>query len=185
MSAIKETILFDAKNRKNTKALAFLSKRRNIRPANNRKSKKPQSVSQIRQKLEDFIEHSNVALFKAKAVFPFDFFPNEISIDANQVNIVFKEFFWTERVHSIAIENIMDIYIDLGPFFATIHIVDAGFVDNVVTVKYLTRKSATKARRIIQGLMIAKKEDIDVSSLEHNELVKRLEKLGGTKEIGM
>lgn len=133
-------------------------------------------------KIQNLTDNSNV-LYKASAVFPFDFFPDNISIDKNKVNIVYKEFFASEDVHSILIKNIKDIEVETSPFFATIKIVPDGFPASLIRIKYLKKKEAMKARRIIQGLMTCQKEDVDLTKIKSDSLVEKIEDLGQTREV--
>ena len=50
-----------------------------------------------------------------------------------------------------------------------------------IRIPYLRSNDAIRARNIIQGLIIAKKEGIDVSKLTHKELVEKIEDLGNVK----
>ncbi len=129
------------------------------------------------QRLDDLVKGNRV-LYKINSVFPFDFFPDKIIVDPIKINVVFKEFFSSERVHGIYIRNISDVYVDTGPFFATLKIIDQGIVENTVIVNYLKKKEALKAREIIQGLIVANRHGIDVSAIDDTDLVNKLVSLG-------
>lgn len=133
------------------------------------------------QKFEELIDQSNKVLFELKAVFPFDFFPNKIIIDLNRVNIIIKEFFFSERRHSIDFKDIGDVLVETSPFFATLKIVDEGFPEGEIKISYLKKNEAIRARQIIQGLVTCKKEEIDVTKLEDTYLLEKIEELGRIK----
>ncbi len=134
------------------------------------------------QKFYDLVRESARILFQAKSIFPFDLFPDEISIDPIKVNIVSHEFFASARVHCIYIKNISDVFVDCSPFFASLKIIDQGFTENEEIVTTLSKDNAMKARRIIQGLVVAHKQGVDVTRLEQDtDLVEKLEALGDAK----
>jgi hypothetical protein len=137
-----------------------------------------EQIKVAKQRMDNLIEGSDVVLFKAQSVFPFDFFPDHIIIDAKKVSIVIRQFFWSERVHSVMIETISDVFVDTSPFFSALKIVDKNFQQNVIEIRFLHKKEAARARRIIQGLMVAVSETLDVTHMNPEELIPRLEQLG-------
>lgn len=124
------------------------------------------------------IQNSTQTLLKIKSVKPLDFFPSEITIDINKVNISKRDYFFSRHLHTIPVENIQDVFIEMTPFFSTIKIIDKGYVENTVEVHFLRKSDAKKARRIIQGLITAFKEGIDLATLPNEGLVAKLETLG-------
>jgi hypothetical protein len=135
------------------------------------------------EELNTLVEKGTKCLYKVTAVFPFDLFPNQITVDVNQINIVIKEFFWSERRHSIHIKDIMDVFIDTSLLFSTIKIVDRGYADNGIEIKYLKTSEAIKLRRIIQGLIIAHRQQIDLANVDSENLVEKIEELGKVKDF--
>lgn len=132
------------------------------------------------QKFNSLLRDSNKILFKMSSVFPFDFFPDEITIDEYKVNIIFHEFFLSEDVHSITIDMIKDIEVEAGPLFAILKIVPDGYPGKVVEVKNLKRSDAIRARKIILGLMVMKKQGIDPIKLYGHNFTDKIELLGTT-----
>lgn len=133
-------------------------------------------------KLNDLLEKAGKILFEASAVWPFDFFPNKIIIDTHKMNIIFYEFFLSRRFHSISIKDISDIIVDTGPFFAVIKIVDAGFTENSIELRFFKKKDALKIRRLVQGLAIASKHEIDLSKVDTEALIEKIEELGSSND---
>jgi hypothetical protein len=130
----------------------------------------------LEKKLNDLVDVSDNVLFRAKAVFPFDFFPNEVTIDVNQVNILYNDLL-SQRLHSIAIKNIFDVSVNSGVLFASLQIVDVGFKgEPPIEINYLKKPDASEARQIIQGLVIASKQELDLSRLDIDK--RKLEALG-------
>jgi hypothetical protein len=78
---------------------------------------------------------------------------------------------------------IRDVDVEMGPFFAKLTILPDGYPSKPLIVKYLRRKDAYKARSVIQGLMLAKRNSIDLHKVNDNDLVGKLEMLGKTHII--
>lgn len=138
------------------------------------------SASLDRIKFDSLVRGCRTMLLKISAVFPFDLFPDELIIDECKVSIVFREFFFSADIHSINIEMIRDVDVETGPFFAKLQIVPDGFPGHPLVVRYLKKGDAYKARSIIQGLMVAKRNDIDLAKIDETDLVNKLELLGKT-----
>ena len=133
-----------------------------------------------RGKFEALVNRGSEVLFKLQSVFPFDLFPKTITIDPGKVTVKFQEFFSSGEIRSISIGSIGQIYVDTGPIFATLDIVDQVYVDESSRIKiaYLKKEEALRARRIIQGLIIARNEDIDIAKVHDGDLVRKLEQIG-------
>lgn len=136
--------------------------------------------SDMSQKLKLLTNKSSRVLLKASSVFPFDLFPDEISIDGFKVSIISHDFFMSEDIHSVPIDMIKDIELYLGPLFATLRIVPDGYPGHGLEVSYLKRADALKARRIIEGLIISRKQGIDPMELTNFEHDKQIEEIGST-----
>lgn len=140
--------------------------------------------NKTKEKLEKLIGKTNPFLFKASTVFPFDFFPNDITIEQTKVNIVFREFFFSEDIHSVLIKTIKDVEVQTSLLFATLKIVLDIYPGKPIVIKYLKKSEALCARRIILGLMTiqedvnATKENIDLSQITQEGAKKRVEELG-------
>lgn len=142
---------------------------------------KQQEIETI--KFDETVHQGSHVLYKTKAIFPFDLFPDEITVDLNQVNVVIKYFFWSERRQSILIKDIMDVLVDTIPFFASLKVIDSGFKEQPIEINFLKRNDAIKIRRLIQGLMVAHKQEIDLSKIDSHDLPEKIEELGKVTEI--
>jgi hypothetical protein len=135
-------------------------------------------LARNKRKFEDLVNNSEKILFKTKSMFPFTWFPDEMIIDPIKINVISKEFFSAERIHCIYIKNILDVFLDVGPFSSTLRIVDQSFTENTVVVAALKKQDAYKARKIIQGLIVAHQQEIDVTGIDDEDLTEKLERLG-------
>ena len=115
--------------------------------------------------------------------FPFDFFPNTINIEEGRVTVIIRTFFLSSQVHSVDIKDISNVFINTAPFFAELVIFSKTFQANEVRIRYLRKKEAVFARRIIEGLRLFKEKQIDTSHFSREELILKLEKLSTTKIV--
>lgn len=133
--------------------------------------------------LADMLSHSNQVLFHAKAVFPFDFFPNELIVDLSKATFVEREFFGTGSTNSVYIKDIANVGIETGPFLSTFRIVDVSYNTDKHVIHFLRKKDAQKAQEIVQGLVTASKENFDLTKLKPEEVVPFICKISGMQRI--
>lgn len=131
------------------------------------------------KKLHKIVSRSNEVLATATAVFPFDFFPDSVTLDRTKVTITKRSFFWSAEVISIRIEDILNISSGVGPFFGSITIASRVMSsEDHFTIDYFWRKDAIRLKHIIQGYVIAHHNDIKVSHLSKKEMIATLSELG-------
>lgn len=130
------------------------------------------------EKLEQTLEGSHNTLYKCKSVFPFDFFPDELIIDENKIDVRHGLFFMSTQTTSIPYENIVKATTTTGLLFATLQIEMEIFVQQPQPIKYLWRNQALKARRIINGLVSAYKQGIDFRKLDMTHATDEYEEIG-------
>lgn len=132
------------------------------------------------QKIHTLVAQTNKILFKSSTVFPFTMIPKEIIIDEIKVSILNRTFLGSGKVQSITISDILDVQIETSLIFSLIRILTRNSPDNPIEIPYMWRKDAMKARRIIQGLLILSKKNIDYSDIRVSDLLKMVEVLGKT-----
>jgi hypothetical protein len=137
---------------------------------------------QARQTMENIIGKAPRVLFRCSAVFPFDFFPDELSIEETRINIIEREFWATAEIKAVGISEITEVAVSTTILFATLRIGSRTFIDNLVEIRFLRKKDAMKARRIIEGLRILSGQDVDLSALELSELVSKVEEIGAIQK---
>lgn len=133
---------------------------------------------QNQEKLNRLVDLSSTVLLSIKTVFPFTFFPNEVIITLNDVSVVYTEFFISKQVRSVAISKIAEVIVTTGFFFAQLKIIDKEYSQLTMEIDYLTIKNAMKAKRLIQGLLFATKEGVELTKIEDQDLVEKIEELG-------
>ncbi|MDO8335690.1 MAG: hypothetical protein Q7T74_02810 [Candidatus Saccharibacteria bacterium] len=131
------------------------------------------------KKLNKIVAKSNEVLATATAVFPFDLFPDTVTLDRTKVTITKRSFFWSAEVISIRIEDILNVTTGVGPFFGSLTVASRvmSSVDHF-TINYFWRKDAIRLKHIIQGYVIAHHNNIDITNLSKRELTTTLTELG-------
>ncbi len=130
------------------------------------------------EKLNHLVARSNGNLLRIKAVFPFDFFPDELIVDRNKVDIINREFLKSATIRSVLHRDITDVIVQTSLFFAKVTIVARSFTDQVHEIHFLKRHEAIRARRLIQGLVAAVRQGIDLEPFSDQELTVKIEELG-------
>jgi hypothetical protein len=129
-----------------------------------------------KEELNELAHGASRVLFKTKTVFPFDLFPNDLIVNDDKVDIIFREFFMSEQIHTEMIEQLKDVIVETSPFFATLRLVDKFNIET--SIKYLPTKDALKARDIIQGLVVAKQRSIDLTGMSDKEVLEKISAVG-------
>lgn len=138
----------------------------------------PHQVAEAKEEMKKAIRGAHEVLFIAKTVFPFNIFPDTITVDRVKLTITTKFFFKVEEVTSIRIEDILNITANTGPFFGSIKIVSRVLTADEQHINYLWKNDALRLKRILQGYVIVMQKDIDVTPLPTKDLRKMLDDLG-------
>lgn len=140
--------------------------------------KSDEHANKQERKLHQAVKETRKTLATARSVFPFELFPDLITIDQHKLTIEYRSFFGIKQTVSVPIENVKNIQADLGPFFGSIIVTSDHFINNTQTVNWLWRNDAEHIQKLVQGIMVAVKEGIDLSKVEVEELKKDLTSLG-------
>lgn len=135
-----------------------------------------------KEKLQSLIDKTHRVIFRAKTVFPFDFFPDEIIIDQNKIDIVINIFFSSSDTVTIPFKIVQTAHVSTDLFFGTLTLNLEFSKENPVAVRFLTRTDAIKAKRIINGLAICEKENIDLSKFDIEDIREKVEEIGKTRD---
>lgn len=160
------------------------SKRRmqsDLRYTSAMKKKDKLGEKEAQKKVTSIAERADNILMKIKSVFPFDLFPNTVTIDSNKVIVVDKAFFASETVTSILLEEVTDIVVESNFFLAQIVITYSHHPLRPLHYKIpnLRKHEALRAAEIIQGLLVLRiSEGIDLSKLEPEEIIRQLGEIG-------
>lgn len=136
-------------------------------------------ADEAKEELTQAIQGSQEVLISAKTVFPFTLFPDTVTIDREKITITHRAFFQVSDTVSTRIEDILNVTANVGPFFGSLKVVSRVFSpDKPYRIEMLWRDDALKLKRIIQGYIIARQKEIDVTPLKAKELVDMLDNLG-------
>lgn len=153
-----------------------------IGAVNGRKSNVQEKQKTDRQTTEAHVERmarkSSQILFRTKTVFPFDLFPDTLTINANKIDVVNSEFFASNQTTSIPLHDIANVEVQTAPFFATIRIINIRYPMKPVILNYLKKDEAIKAKNIIDGLLVAVSQGADVANIDPDKFLKQIEKAG-------
>lgn len=131
------------------------------------------------EELVQAIGDSHDVLLRVKTVFPLTLIPDTITVDRTKLTIARRDLFKVAEVMSISIEDILNITANVGPFFGSIRISTRFFdLDKPYVLDHLWRADALKLKRIVQGYIIARRENVDCSALTTPELARELDELG-------
>jgi hypothetical protein len=135
------------------------------------------------QKINKLVSMTENKLFQLSTVFPFKLFRDDIIIEQKQIIIVKRNFFYTSQQHPIAIKDILAPVVEAGFLFAKLKLElgPGGFQQNPPSVSYLKKAEARRARRIIMGLILCDKEDIDLTGMSREDILKKVEEIGRFK----
>lgn len=130
-------------------------------------------------KLRNLAKRSHEVLVSANTVFPLTLFPDTIVVDRTRVTIIDRIFFFTSRSVSVQIEDILNVSCGVGPFFGslTISVRVMNSTDHF-EIDHFWRHDAVRLKHVIQGYMIAMRNDVDLTQLSRDELVEHLNELG-------
>lgn len=131
------------------------------------------------ESLKQEVSKSHEIICNVQSVWPISLFPDRLVMDRTKVTILKRNFFWSADVISIQLEDILNISSSVGPFFGSLTIASRvmSTVDHF-TVNNLWRKDAIELKRMIQGHVIAKRNNINTDKLPIAELVETLRELG-------
>jgi len=119
-------------------------------------------------------------IFKTQSLFPFDLFPDEITICPNRVTIT-RNALLVKDEYPLPIESINGARIYRSLFFASLTLETFGY-KNPGPINNLSIKNARLARRYILGLVECNKNKIDISNYSLTKFRKRLNNIGMVQE---
>lgn len=132
--------------------------------------------------LETLAQESSETLCSVQSVFPFDFFPTTITVSRTKIDVIDQLFFFSKRINSFLISEIGRIEVTTGLLFSTI-LFRARTVDKLlVKVSYLNGSDAIKVQNVIQGLLIAKAEKVNMTQLNTTEVESSVSVMGQPNE---
>mgnify|MGYP001557862008 FL=1 len=177
--------LFYQEKEKNKEILDNISKDKVIV----NKEKQISNINQVKKVeadkhvISDMVQNSNEILMSITSVgFPFDFFPTTINIEATRATIITRQLF-SSQVHSVDIKDISSVFIETGILFAAITLISKIFSQKELVIDRLWKKEAILLRRVIEGLRMFEKKEINITKFSKEELLSKLEELSTTEIV--
>ena len=124
--------------------------------------------------MDNLIQKSNRCIITVSSVFPWNFFPNTITVEESRITFTFRQFL-SSQSYSVEIKDISNVFIETSLLFAKLQIVSRTYVQNDIKVDHLNIKKANKVRMIIEGLRTFADQNIDSSNYEIDELIAKIE----------
>lgn len=143
-------------------------------PFNNIRRQRDESIL----KMNVMSKHHTDVLFRTKTVFPFDLFPDTLTISPSKIEIKINSFFFTYSTVTIPLQDIGFVELDKSVFFSSLSLINIRRYETPVILNYLMTRDAIYGKKIINGLLIAQEAGVDVSVVEPKELLTQLVELG-------
>lgn len=131
-------------------------------------------------KLSILADLSHQVLFEAKSVYPYELWPDKITICLNRITITYKKPFSVDE-RPIPIEYLNTAHVTKGMFFASLSIETFG-VEKPNPIHHLKIDEARTARRYILGLIECKKNGVNFGDYEIDEIKQKLQDIGKVRE---
>jgi hypothetical protein len=132
------------------------------------------------QKLDNLVTMTEYRLFKLSSIFPFQLFQDDIIIEQKQVIIIKRNFFFSSQQYPFSIKDILAPIVETSLFFAKFQLKlgPGSYRQDPPSVSYLGKDEAQKARRIIMGLIVCDKENVDLNGMAYGDILKKVEEIG-------
>ncbi|MCA9341704.1 hypothetical protein KC952_04210 [Candidatus Saccharibacteria bacterium] len=131
-------------------------------------------------RLSSFTERTHEVLASVKTFpLPQNIFPDTIILDRAKLTITTRSFFWDHKTISVHIEDILNVECSTGPFFGsiTVSIRIMNSTDHY-TIDCLWKRDAIYLKNIIEGCMIAHRNNLETSNMDSTTLRDALLELG-------
>jgi len=135
-----------------------------------------------KQTVSDLVKMSNRCIYSISPQFPWNIFPNTIDIEEDRVTFTFRQFL-SSQSHSVDIKDISNVFIESSLFSASLQVVSRTFIQNDIKIGHLNKKTAAKARRIIEGLRTFAEHNINTSNYGVDELIAKIEEFHINKRL--
>ncbi len=92
-------------------------------------------------------------IFTVKAIFPFQFFPDELQVFPDKVTLITRLGPGMEKIRQMHLHEIAELEADCGPVFGHLHIIPKLRTEEPMLIDRLSRKKALEARDFIENLL--------------------------------
>lgn len=130
------------------------------------------------KKIDNLVEGSDKVLIKVKSSIPSFLYLDDISVDINKTTVNNKRFLSPAVPITFVNTEIKSVVVVNAFVFASLEIDDG---QQKAQLKFLAPENAYEVKKIIDGIVVAKKQSIDlpsIATLEKEELKEKFEKIG-------
>ena|SRR3989344_1575108 len=92
-------------------------------------------------------------IFVAKAIFPFQLFPDELQVYKDKVTLITRLGPGMEKIRHLHLQEIAQLEADCGPIFGHLHIIPKLRTEEAMLIDRLSRKQALEAKDFIEELL--------------------------------
>ena len=127
-------------------------------------------------------EEPNSILMEVSGTFPFDFFPDDITVDMQKVQIHYRKGPFETYTFPIPHQKLLTVKVSNSLFFASMEFEVDGYETNPEPVNYLSKGKAKDLKHLIIGINAAVSEHIDLleAKLPPEELRAKLISIGAS-----
>jgi hypothetical protein len=128
-------------------------------------------------KLASLVGQSEEVIFCATTAFHFSPERYELIIDRAKITVIKRLFLLADNITSIGFAEMLNVKLGAGRLFGTLTL-KVRFVEEPIVITYLSRNKAFKAKRIIEGLILANSKSINLDEVPIDELREELIRIG-------
>lgn len=130
------------------------------------------------QKLTHLAEEPAQVLLTMKSAFPYVFFPTVIVIDSYRITVLTRHFPFGSTTQTISVKDISSVIVSYAFPFASMKIFHKFVGNEPIVISRMSSRDVEKAQKIIDGLIIVDREQVDLTLQEKTTLSQNLEEIG-------
>jgi hypothetical protein len=136
-----------------------------------------QPISDSNSKLEFLARQSEEVIFCTTTVFRFRPERYELIIDRTKITVIKRLFLLADNITSIGLNDVLNVNLNVGRFSGALTL-KARYIDQPIVIAPLLRDKAFKAKRIIEGLIVASNRGFNLNEIPGDELVEEIIRIG-------
>lgn len=142
------------------------------------KNNKQKSGKKAEEIIHKEIYKAQEIVFRCKTRFPFDIFPDIISLDTEKITVQSSYFFLIGEAKTYEITTIKTIITDDAFFFSTVSLYGDDEKKPLLFLKNLSHTNARMLYDLIRGILQAKKSNVELNDIPQYKLFNYLMQLG-------
>ena len=128
-------------------------------------------------KLRSLAGQSEEVIYCATTIFRFRPERYELLIDRVKVTVIKRLLLLADNITSIALDDLLSVNLSSSLFFGTLTL-RARYEDRPIVIPFLLRSKAFRAKRIMEGLIVAKNKGINLDEIPIDELTAEVTRIG-------